>query len=602
MKQPFFIQDFMFGDHILPEKRLEAHQADNLGVLHRCEAFPSQPRSGQDIVLQVTIGGEATFDQVCAFYTCDDSAPQPETAQSVNFEWIKTGWDQVGWQYIQHWQAVLPGQPDQTMLRYQIAARRTASQRWVFADRQAEESAAATNFAIWVSDMPSPAWVQKAQIYHVFVDRFNVGAGKPWRQTEDLNGFFGGTLQGVIEKLDYIQNLGYNTVWLSPFFVSESHHGYDAIDMYTVDPRYGTNEDLYALIDALHKRGMRVILDFVANHWSNLHFSMQAAQKDRQSEYFDWYIWKQWPDTYEGFFDLLSMPQLNLQLGKPARKYLLDCAKFWLEKGFDGFRLDFAYGPPRDFWVDFRRTCKTAKPDSWLFGEVILPAQEQRHFDVAFDGMIDFLLADALRQTFGFGRWTLDKFDAFLTRHEAYFRGVFERLTILDNHDMNRFLFLAGNDPAKLKLGALVLYTLNGKPINYYGTEAGVTQKMPIHHDDRGFFEEARAPMLWGADQNSDLAEFFRTLVALRSKYPGLAAGERQTVHLNSEQGTYAYLRRLDKESLLVVLNTSPEERIVSLTLDGFAGKTDLLSGQPIQNQNGRLEIRLGPQNGVVVA
>ncbi len=368
--------------------------------------------------------------------------------------------------------------------------------------------------------------------------------------------------------------------------------------MYKVDPRYGTNQDLFDLIDALHQRGMRVILDFVANHWSNLHFSLQAAQQDRQSEYYDWYLWKQWPGSYEGFFDLLSMPKLNLNLGKPARKYLLDCAQYWLEKGFDGFRLDFAYGPPRDFWVDFRRTCKTTKPDCWLFGEVILPAVEQKHFNVAFDGMIDFLLTEALRQTFGFGRWTLDKFDAFLTRHEAYFGGMFDRLTILDNHDMNRFLFLAGNDPAKLKLGALVLYTLAGNPINYYGTEAGVTQKMPIHHDGHGYFEEARAPMLWGTDQNPELVEFFRKLVALRQQHPELAGANRITIHLDDRQGTYAYLRC---QKLLVALNTSAEERLVSLALDGFQGKTDLLTGQPVAQQSGRLQIRLAPQSGVVI-
>ena len=180
MKQSFVIQDFMFGDHILPEKRLEAHQLEHQGVLHACEVFPPQPRSGQEIVLQVTIGGEASFDRVSVFYTCDDTSPQPETAHIVNFEWVSTSWDQVGWQYIQHWRAVLPGQSDQTMLRYQIAARQTSSQQWVFADNQAVEPGLATNFPIWVNDLPRPAWVEQAQIYHVFVDRFNREAGKPW--------------------------------------------------------------------------------------------------------------------------------------------------------------------------------------------------------------------------------------------------------------------------------------------------------------------------------------------------------------------------------------------------------------------------------------
>ena len=137
---------------------------------------------------------------------------------------------------------------------------------------------------------------------------------------------------------------------------------------------------------------------------------------------------------------------------------------YWLENGFDGYRLDFAYGPPLDFWVDFRRVCKQTRPDCWLFGEVIHSAQAQRAFAPVFDGMIDFLLAEAVRQTFGYGRWGLAAFESFLTAHEAYFSGLFDRLTILDNHDMNRFLFLAGNDRRRLKLGALLIYTLAGRP------------------------------------------------------------------------------------------------------------------------------------------
>lgn len=615
------IRDFMFGDHTRFDKRLGQHRQSLTGVQHRSAVDPAHPQAGETILLNVTtsagfVPGTAgaapgdpeaypastAFDAVRVYYTTDGTAPAPERARCLGFLKTNTTWDSLDWLYVTHWQASLPPQPDDTLVRYRIAARRTGTDEWVFADSQASDPAQATDYAVWVSDLPAPAWALDAQVYHIFVDRFNPGGGKDWLPAEKLNGYFGGTIRGIIEKLDYIQDLGYNTVWLSPFFASPSHHGYDAIDMYTVEPRLGTNDDLYELIAALHARGMRIILDFVANHWSNLHFSMQAAQKDRHSPYYDWYIWQRWPDLYNGFFGVPDMPQLNLVLGSPARQYLLDCAKFWLEKGFDGYRLDFAYGPPLDFWVDFRRTCKQTRPDAWLFGEVIHSAPAQRAFEGAFDGMIDFLLAEALRQTFGYCNWSLEQFDAFLMGHENYFEGVFDRLTILDNHDMNRFLFLAGDEVEKLKLGALALYTLAGNPINYYGTEAGVSQARPTHYGGHGYFEEARAPMLWESAANAELIGYFRRLVGLRAAHPALRSANRRTFLLDSAHGLYGYLRQEGSETLVVVFNTSAYPRQVSLDGLEFNALQDLLGGVPVQRTPaGILSLTLPPQSGAIL-
>lgn len=595
------IQDFMFGDHIRPENRLAEHRRRLTGVQHQADATPPRPRSGQPIRIQATTAGPIPFDCVRVFYTLDGAAPAPGQCPSLDLVESAAGWDQVDWQAARQWQGHLPGQADDTLIRYRIAARVTGSDRWLFADNQGDAAETATNFALWVSDIPAPAWAATAQIYHVFLDRFYPGDGKPWQTPAALDGFFGGAIDGVTEKLDYIQGLGYTTIWLSPFFASPSHHGYDATDMYRVEPRLGANADLDRLIAAAHSRGLRLILDFVANHWSHLHPSLLAAQKERASAYHDWYIWQQWPDEYEGYFGVKTMPRLNLALGSPARAYLLDCARHWLEKGFDGFRLDFAYGPPLDFWVDFRRACKTAKADAWLFGEVIQDAAAQRTFAVAFDGMIDFLLAEALRQTFGYGRWPLDRFVAYLDGHEAYFGDAFDRLTILDNHDMNRFLFLAGDDRAKLKLGALLLYTLAGNPINYYGTETGVTQERPTHYDGKGVFEEARQPMNWDAAIAGDLPDHFRTLVQLRHAHPALRQGSRRTVHLDAGAGTWAFERRTPDETLLIALNTGPTPRLLTLPSGDLHALADLLGGLPLALADGRVHIALPPQTGAVL-
>jgi glycosidase len=594
------IRDFMFGDNILPEKRLEAHRLSLSGIQHRAAADPPRPRSGEAIQLHVITSGSLPFERVRVFYTLDGAAPAQGRAQTLDLQAGPVTWDNVDWLYIRHWQGALPGQPDDTLVRYRIGAQVAGSQRWVFADNQVRTLDSAHDFAIWVSDLPAPAWAQQALVYHVFVDRFYPGDGKPWKTPDWLDGFYGGTLGGVIDKLDYIHGLGYNTIWLSPIFPSPSHHGYDATDMYHVEPRLGSNEDFDRLIAAAQRREMRLILDFVANHWSNLHPSMLAAQKDRKSQYYHWYHWKKWPDEYDGFFGVKSMPKLNLTLGSPARQHLLECARYWLEKGIDGYRLDYAYGPPLDFWVDFRRVCKQTKPDSWLFGEVIMSAPVQKAFAGSFDGMIDFLLAEALRQTFGYEQWSLAQFDAYLNGHEGYFDGLFDRLTILDNHDMNRFLFLAGDDTRRLKLGALALYTLAGNPINYYGTESGVTQELPTHHDDRGFFEEARQPMRWGADVDEDLLDYFRRLLALRAAHPALSSGSRRTLHLNDEKQTYAYLRESPAERLLVALNQSETPQLLTITVSGLADVSDLLNDVSVSSSSDALNFVLPPKSGAL--
>ncbi len=598
------IRDYMFGDNILPEKRLAAQRASLAGIQHGFDAFPPRPRSDQAIRLRATTSSDQPIQAVEVFYTLDGSVPIPGNCASLAFQAVGVDWEAVDWKYITRWEAVLPPPADGVLIRYRIGGR-LGGGGWVFADNQSDNPAQATNFALWVNDLPAPAWVRTAQVYHVFIDRFNPGSGRTWNKPERLDGFFGGTIRGVEEKLGYIQDLGYNTIWLSPFFVSPSHHGYDAVDMYQVEPRLGTNEDLYRLIDTAHQRGMRLILDFVANHWSNLHPSLQAAIADRSSEFYDWYLWKKWPDEYEGFFGVKEMPKLNLALGSPARQYLLDCARFWLEKGFDGYRLDFAYGPPLDFWVDFRRACKETRPDCWLFGEVIHSAPAQRAFAPAFDGMIDFLLAEAVRQTFGYGHWRLDAFEAYLTAHEAYFESWFDRLTILDNHDMNRFLFLTRDEPRRLKLAALLLYTLAGNPINYYGTEAGVTQERPTHYGGHGYFEEARLPMGWGNEADPDLLRTFRVLTRLRQDAPALRHGARRTVHLDAVQATYAYLRQLDGDAWLVAMNLSEEARTLVLPGLGLQEVQNVLAeafpGAKFDTQAEQLVIQLPPLSGALL-
>ena len=585
----------MFGTQRDFESRIAEYRSNLVGIKHLHRLTPplsnlSRLQPNQPIGIHVTTSGGIAYDSVRCWLDIGD--------EEITFELASSGsvWNALEWRYVQYWQGQIPPQPDGTTVRYRIGGRVVGSNRWVFADNQARVLSEATEFAISIDDYDVPLWVRDAVIYHIFLDRFYPGDGVPWKKPTNLSGFFGGTLRGAIQKLDYIQSLGCNAVWLSPLFASPSHHGYDAIDYYTVEPRFGTNAELIELIEKAHQRGMRVILDFVANHWSNQHPTFQAAQRQPDSEYRSWYTWQHWPDEYTSFFGVKGMPQLNLK-HKPASDYLLGCVQHWLRNGVDGYRLDYAPGPPHTFWADFRQACKAVNPDAFLFGEVVAHSEVIASYIPHFDGCLDFLLADALRRTFVLETSTLQEFETFLSSHEAYFPTSFSLPAFLDNHDMTRILYLAREDKAKVRLAALVLFTLSEPPVIYNGTEVGVSQRKPL-----GRFEEARLPMPWGDEADENLLDYFGRLGALRKQFSVITSGRRKVVHLNVQKGTYAYLRASDSSAVLIALNTSRRSQTIDVPISSFqTAARDLLNGNRVTVSEDSISVSLQAQSGAFI-
>ena len=586
----------MFGTQRDFENRLNEYRSSVTGIKHLHQlrtpsAYASRPQPDEPITLHVTTSGGIAYDTVRCWMNVD--------GKETTFELTPTEsvWNTLEWRYTHHWYGEIPPQANGTIVRYKIGGRVVGSDRWVFADNQARVLSEATEFAISVDDHDLPTWARDAVIYHIFLDRFYPGDGVPWKKPINLSGFFGGTLRGIIQKLDYIQSLGGNAIWLSPLFASPSHHGYDATDYYTVEPRFGTNEELKELIEKAHASGIRVILDFVANHWSNQHPTFQAAQRDENSEYRAWYTWQRWPDEYTSFFGVKGMPQLNLK-HKSTSDYLLACARYWLENGVDGYRLDYVPGPPHTFWADFRQACKKVNPDVFLFGEVVGHAKAIASYIPHFDGCLDFLLADALRRTFVLETSTLLEFEAFLAAHETYFPADFSLPAFLDNHDMTRILYLAREDKAKVKLAALVLFTLSAPPVIYNGTEVGVSQRNPL-----GRFEEARLPMLWGDEQDKNLLTYFQRLGTLRKQFPVITSGRREAVHLNVQNGTYAYIRTLGEDPVLIVLNTSRRTQTIEVPNLSFqTSAEDLLNRNRVAVSEDSVSVSLAAQSGAFIA
>lgn len=517
------------------------HRAVHTGLQHGHELSPRDPGPGQPVTLTVRAGPDLAAEQVVCYYTLDGREPagahgMASSGQVLMLKRAKVIWDTLTWGYLTKWEGTLPAQPEGKAVRYRIGA-------WVgdgpetFADwpkvqDTAEQAAAAFfrgeslpdvphgdpsrghTFTYHVDRLGPPAWAREAVIYHIFVDRFYPGQDRDWLQTDDLRGFCGGTLWGVAERLDYIADLGATCLWLSPVFPSPSHHGYDATDLYHVEPRLGGDEALHALVVQAHDRGIRVLLDLVCNHVSNQHPIFQGALCDPASPYRDWFTFDDSQVGYRTFFGVPRMPQVNVA-NPDARRWLIDIARFWLrEFDVDGYRLDYAIGPGPDFWSDFWAACKEEKPDCFCFGEVVDAPDAQLAYVGRLDGCLDFHLGEALRRTFALGTWSETELDRFLARHQAFFPQNFLMTTFIDNHDMDRFLCIAQGDKEALRRAAAVQMRLPSPPIIYYGTEVGLTQ---AESTKSGLgLHVSRVPMVWGEDQDRELLAYYQALIRRR--------------------------------------------------------------------------------------
>lgn len=559
-------QDFIFGTMATDTLRLAALAAAGRGVYHGNRIVPADPEPGQGVRLTVSVGTEVSADEVVAYYTLDGSAPTLESSQ-IAFERGEVVWDTLLWGYRHEWHATLPPQPDGTHVRYRIVARgRNGVATW--ADPDPLTGAPAT-FAYHVDRERVPAWVRDAVIYHVFVDRFFPGRNRSWNAAATtFNDFWGGTIRGISEQLPYLEALGATCLWLSPVFPSPSHHGYDATDYLRVEPRLGTDDDLRALFAAAHARGMRVLLDFTANHVSNEHPAFVRATSDPEAPERAWFTFTHWPDDYRAFFGVPTLPQLNNE-HLPARRYLIDSARYWLDQGADGFRLDYANGPSHGFWTQFRAETRSVEPDSFTVGEIVETAELQRSYGGRLDGVLDFLLLQQMRAFFAFDTISAGAFDSFLRRHLAYFPHDFALPSFLDNHDMNRFLWIARGDTRRLKLAALCQFTLPHAPIIYYGTEVGLSQQHDLQYPDGSRRpEESRTLMLWGAQQDQALLAFYTRLIALRRQYPALWRSERRVIALD-DTGLYAVELEAVGQRAIVALNRTHAPHTIDVPANG---------------------------------
>lgn len=376
-------------------------------------------------------------------------------------------------------------------------------------------------------------WFRKAVIYQVFIDRFN-----GFKETGNSPGFLGGTINGVLQKLDYFVELGINVLWLSPFYQTLNYHGYHITDFKKVDPHFGTEDDLKRLIREAHKKGLYVIADFVPNHCSYQHPFFRDAQHNKKSKYYDWFIFENWPDRYRCFLDFGELPKLNLN-NREARNYMLGVADYWLSLGLDGYRIDHAIGPSHGFWKVFRKTMKAKYPKAVFIGEVwcdgldkklikttgLKNKTHKRKFGISqegiqleyygeLDGVLDFALNNILVEAVKNGEDLQSNKDlkSKIRKHFEQVPTDYIMVTFLDNHDMDRFLLHCNGD-IQVMLNAFETLLSTGQPVViYYGTENCRYNKVPIHNSIPHSDLAVRAPFDWDGI-NRQFVEGFKNLI-----------------------------------------------------------------------------------------
>ena len=321
---------------------------------------------------------------------------------------------------------------------------------------------------------------------------------------------------------------------------------------------------------------MRVLLDFVSNHTGRGHHLFREAIA-KGGEAAEFYRFWQWPHYYRCFADVISLPQLDTS-NRRVQRYLVEAAQHWMtEYGADGVRCDHVAGVDPAFWIELRRGVRAVKPDALVLGEATGHFDWLARYAGRLDAIFDFDFAHMARDTFARRRMGLVDFAAWMDAHDTALPGL-ALATLLDNHDMNRFLWMAGGDKRRLKLAATLLMTLPGMPVIYYGTEVGLTQR----HDAVTENAEARLPMLWGADQDGDLLAHFQRLGRLRAESPALRRGSRRTLSVDAD--SLVYERVLGDERVVVSLDLrSSSGSIVDGSGRDRLGQDDVLGVSPDQ-------------------
>ncbi|MBY0121065.1 alpha-amylase family glycosyl hydrolase [Bacillus sp. S/N-304-OC-R1] len=410
---------------------------------------------------------------------------------------------------------------------------------------------------------------QDESIYFLMVDRYENGDYNNdfHVNVKDPLSYHGGDFLGIIKKLDYIKDMGFTTIWLTPIFDNEDkgYHGYWIKDFYNTEEHFGTIDEFKKLVKEIHNRNMKVILDFPINHVGPNHSWVSDPAKK------DWLSEASHPhDGVDIENDWLNnLPSLNLD-NTEVKDYLLDAAKWWItETNIDGYYLDEVTGVPKGFLTDFVKGAKNVKKDFYILGEVRSndPQMITEYEDTGIDGFLDFPLTESLRPAFVEVDQSLNKLSAKTEELLSVYKNPYLMGSLLDDHKLVRYtrdIISKNQHPGpRWKLALTYLYTVPGIPILYYGSEIAL---------DGGLGPDNHRKMDFRTDK--DLIDYITKLAEVRNSYPSLTRGDLKL--LAEENGVQAYKRTYEDETTVILINNSSESRNITINADELADNKEL--------------------------
>lgn len=417
--------------------------------------------------------------------------------------------------------------------------------------------------------MPIVDWARNAVFYQIFIDRFNRGdflkdghyINTPWDGETDRYSFTGGDLDGIYDKLPYLNEMGITALYLTPIFLSASNHKYNVIDYLQVDPQFGDGEKLERLLRSAHDFGMKVIVDCVFNHCDCEHAYFKDVEKNgRSSKYYDWFLIDgDFPDRVTGnyayFANCKYMPKWNTN-NPETRRYLIDIALEYLRLGFDGMRLDVADEISHEMWRQLRHEVKESYPQALILGEIWHDNEHWLKGD-QFDGVMNYKLQKILVDYFGVfpikAKTAADRMNGLLLANTEQANAM--ALNFLDNHDTPRFFRFTGGNRDRLLCALCAMVVFPGMPCVFYGTE------LPL---DGAGDPDCRKPFDWTfCDQDRVYAENFKKIIGLKKQ----AALSGVKCRIGASGGVLSVMREKDGECLTAYFNTCG--RAKAIRIDG---------------------------------
>ncbi len=483
------------------------------------------------------------------------------------------------------------------------------------------------------TNINTPDWVKDAVFYQIFPDRFAKGNPlypynhywqssnlESWETLPTPQKYKGGNFWGVIDQLDYLQDLGINAIYFTPIFQSTCNHRYHTHDYYQIDPLLGGNYAFAEFLQQAHNRNIKVVLDGVFNHVGRgFFFFNDILENGPHSPWLDWFDIEGWPlSAYDGslpanygsWVDNRALPQFNHR-NPQVKEYIMQVAEYWLNQGIDGWRLDVPNEVKEEgFWQEFRTRVKAINPNAYIVGEIWTDARQWLDGN-QFDGVMNYLFTEATIAFCGGDRILREhveipsyypypainaqeyqeKIEHLLNLY--HWEITLTQLNLLASHDTARLLTIAGDDIKTVELSTLLLLTFPGAPSIYYGDEIGL---------QGGFDPDSRRSFPDFQEGNQNLWNYHKKLIQLRHEYPALRRGKYQV--LKAEENIYIFSRNLDQETIIIAVNIDTNLQEITLEWEGNIDKIIFGEGSFLSNKipgNSILSLTLPPRSSLIL-